>query len=332
MTTAGLPETYKGWVAAKASSGIASGEGELLGCSVTAQGPVGYFWQDDSTRNEVERIQLFAAVHDTPADLAIRWHLNEDLVLPGDLEGLRMTIEKFGYVFVTLDSLYNIAGGLELKEREVGTLFAEIKRSICDTTGCTVNVVDHMPWATDTNRKRLRSYGDVFKNAAIRAGIYIDAEGSKLWVEARGNNIRGFKRTPAYWDAERLELRLADANPVDTEALDRAVLEYVTEHPGRSQKSIEDGVEGGRGSIRNALQRLATLSSIAQGPGRHPAGKYWYPAGHAALHSPGDLLATPGDTSPDLSSNGNSPVSPTPRRGGDTSGESLEVVAAGAVP
>ena len=35
-----------------------------------------------------------------------------------------------------------------------------------------------MPWANETNRKRLRGYGDVFKNAAVRAGIYIDAEGN----------------------------------------------------------------------------------------------------------------------------------------------------------
>ncbi len=71
-------------------------------------------------------------------------------------------------------------------------------------------VVDHMPWATDTNRKRLRGYGDVFKNAAVRAGIYIDVDASKLYIEARGNNVVGFKRTPAYWDADRLMLRLVD--------------------------------------------------------------------------------------------------------------------------
>ena len=55
-----------------------------------------------------------------------------------------------------------------------------------------------MPWATDANRQRLRAYGGVFKNAATRFGIYIDANGKNLSIEARGNNIRGFKKRAAY--------------------------------------------------------------------------------------------------------------------------------------
>lgn len=329
VTTAGLPETYKGWVCAKKAAIIAAGEGELLGCEAVAQGPVGYFWQDDSTRNEAERVQLYAHAHNTPRDLPVRWFLNEDLRLPAGMDKLRATIEHYGFVYVVLDSFYNIAADVDLKDRDAGSVFAKIKTDICDPTGCTVDVVDHMPWATDTNRKRLRGYGDVFKNAAVRAGLYIDADGNKLYVEARGNNIRGFKRTAAYWDADRLELLLVEAAQADHEALDAATLDYVSSHPGDPEKDIEAGVEGGRESIRKSLERLATLGHIARGPGRHPRGKYWFPANHAALHSPDAPEATPGDTLFGTVENGHSPVSPIPRRGGDMSGESFEELVAG---
>jgi AAA domain len=240
VTTVGLPETFKGWVCAKKSQIIAAGEGELLGCRGLAQGPVGYFWQDDSTRNEAERIQLYARVHQTPRDLPIRWFLNEGLRLPRDIDRLRLTIEEYGFIYVVLDSFYNVASDIDLKERDAGLVFEQLKSQVCDPTGCTIDVVDHMPWATDTNRKRLRGYGDVFKNAAVRAGLYIDADGNKLYVEARGNNIRGFKRTPAYWDADALELRLVEAHETDTEALDLAVESHVEEHPGQTTTAIAE--------------------------------------------------------------------------------------------
>src|SRR5207245_561014 len=122
------------------------------------------------------------------------------LELPRDLDRLRATIEQHGFVLVVLDSFYNIASG-DLRDRDAGLIVAAIKNEVCDKTGCTVLIVDHMPWATDSNRSRLRTYGDVFKGAATRFGIYIDADGKKLYVEARGNNVKGFKKTPAYWDA-----------------------------------------------------------------------------------------------------------------------------------
>jgi hypothetical protein len=111
VVVAGLPETYKGWVCAKASAVVARGEGELFGCAAAAQGPVGYFWQDDSTRNEAERVQLFSRVHNAPRDLPVRWFLNEGAMLPDDLERLRATVERFGFVMVVLDSVYNFTPG-----------------------------------------------------------------------------------------------------------------------------------------------------------------------------------------------------------------------------
>ena len=215
----------------------------------------------------------------------------------------------------------------DLKERAAGIVYARIKTEVCDPTGCTVDVVDHMPWATDNNRKRLRGYGDVFKNAAVRAGLYIDADGNKLYVEARGNNIRGFKRTPAFWDSDTLELRLLEARDTNTEALDAAVLEHVKSHPGDSTNKVEEAVEGGRESIRQTLVRLATSNDIAPGPGRNRRGKYWYPRNHPVFNSPGDLLATSGESRQDTLQEGMSPDSPTPRRGGELAGDMTEELA-----
>ena len=317
---AGIPETYKSWVAQAITIGIARGEGEILGRRVVAQGNTGYFWQDDSRRNEAERIQTFERVRANPAGLPVRWFLNEGLELPRDVERLRATVKEHTLCLVVIDSFYNVALA-DLKDRDAGQIVAALKAQVCDPTGCTVLIVDHMPWATDSNRSRLRTYGDVFKGAAARFGIYIDAERTKLYVEARGNNVRGFKRTPAYWDAEALELRLVDKDEVDEEELDGRVLEYVTGHPGAVTKTVEDEVEGGRESIRKSLERLASHKLLASGPGRHPRGKYWYPANHEGLHSPGEWLAIPGDMSPGPLQGLQSPDSPTPRRGGESPGD-----------
>jgi hypothetical protein len=320
---AGIPETHKSWLAQAIAVGVARGEGEVLGKQVVAQGSVGYFWQDDSRRNEAERVQTLERVRANPAGLPLRWFLNEGLELPRDLERLRATVERFELCLVVIDSFYNVAADADLKDRDAGQIVAALKARVCDPTGCTVLIVDHMPWATDSNRARLRTYGDVFKGAATRFGIYIDAERKKLYVEARGNNIRGFKRSPAYWDAETLELRLADTEHVDADELDARVLKHVTEHPGDVTKKVEDEVAGGRESIRKSLERLASHELVATGPGRHPSGKYWYPVNHEALQSPGDSLATLGDMSPGPLQGQLSPESPLPRRGGDSAGDNM---------
>jgi hypothetical protein len=298
ISTAGLPETYKGWVCAKKADIIARGTGELFGCKAVASGPVGYFWQDDSERNEAERVQLYAQVHETPRDLQIRWFLNEDLELPRDLARLRATIEHHGFVYVVLDSFYNIAGSADLKDRDAGAIFAALKTQVCDPTGCTVDVVDHMPWATDTNRKRLRGYGDVFKNAAIRAGLYIDADGSKLYVEARGNNIRGFKRTPAYWDADALELRLAEPSETGAEEYEQRVLNYLAEHPWATTDELDAGVEGQAQRVRGARKRLLEAGRVCRAPspdlGRPGQAMRWN-INNQAPSSPVPLFGTPPD-------------------------------------
>jgi AAA domain len=314
-TIAGVPETHKTFVAQATAVRVARGAGEILGCPVAQAGRVGSFWQDDATREELERIKLFERVHAGPSGLALWWFLNLGLELPRDLDRLRATIDELRLDLVILDSFYNVATTVDLKDEGAERIVALLKLRIADATGCTVLIVDHMPWATEANRQRLRAYGGVFKNAATRFGIYIDAVGTNLHVEARGNNIVGFKKTPAYWDADTLELRLVDIQHADEEELDERVLTYVTDHPGEPQKTIEGEVEGGRESIRKALERLASHELLAKGPGRYPRGKYWYPASHYALHSPGDTQATLGDYSPELSQAHVSPDSPAPYRG-----------------
>lgn len=313
VTTAGLPETYKGWVCARKAALIAAGSGALFGCETLLQGNAGYFWQDDSTRNEAERVQLYARVHETPAELPVRWFLNEGLRLPDDLERLRATIERFELIYVVLDSFYNIAADVDLKDRDAGAIFATLKTDVCDPTGCTIDVVDHMPWANETNRKRLRGYGDVFKNAAVRAGIYIDANGSKLYVEARGNNIRGFKRTPAYWDADALELRLVEASETSAETYEQRLIDYLAEHPWTTTDDLIDKVEGRSKELRAARARLFYAGRLIKVPSAevgHPGKGLRWNLSSEATSTPVPLFAdTPGHPSPKTTEN------PEPRPG-----------------
>lgn len=210
-TIAAVPESHKSWLAQAIAVRVAAGQGWVLGRQVKSQGPVGYVWQDDSTREEAERVKAFEAAHAQPRDLAITWFLNPGLTFPRDFARLRSTIQRQQLVLVVLDSLYNFLPGVDLKDDLPEKIIAQLKTEICDPTGCSVLVVDHMPWATEQNRSRLRAYGGVFKNAATRFGIYIDIVNDKIHIEARGNNITGFKSL-AYWDDDDLELKLVAGN------------------------------------------------------------------------------------------------------------------------
>jgi putative DNA primase/helicase len=286
-TIAGVPETHKSFLAQATATRCSAGAGEILGCSVTEAARVGYFWNDDSTREEAERVQLFQQVEQSPANLSLWWFLNKDVRLPRDISRLRATVEALALELLILDSFYNFAAG-DLKDDDAEKIVALLKREISDPTGCTVLIVDHMPWATDTNRQRLRAYGGVFKSAATRFGIYIDAVGKNLSIEARGNNIRGFKKHPAYWDEESLELRLIDVQRQDEEALDAEVASYVEEHPGESTKAIASALEKRRENVSKALERLQDPGRLnpvnfktSRELGRSGTGKYWFPHNHA---------------------------------------------------
>jgi hypothetical protein len=304
-TIAGVPETYKSWLAQSIAIRVAQGHGTVLGCEVTCAVAVGYFWQDDSTREEAERIKVFQAVHEAPAGLPLRWFLNKGLQLPADLARLVTTIHAHTLGLVVLDSFYNFLPGIDLKDEGAEQIVATLKREVADATGCTVLIVDHMPWATDTNRQRLRAYGGVFKNAATRFGIYIDANGNNLHIEARGNNIRGFKKHPAYWDNDTLELRLIEAGDHDEKVEQKAeqIAALLEAEPPKtySTTAIRKAVKGGNETVDQAL-RLLTLSGRVQTlPTDDPAGsgspgrsKGWYASIHTGLNTPSALpLDTP---------------------------------------
>jgi hypothetical protein len=213
-TIAALPERYKSWVANELAFKVASAEGRLFGQAViTKSGPVGYWWQDDSLANEVNRARAYASRHGHSAELPIRWHLNEGLRLPDDIPALVKEIEDERQVLVILDSLYNFLPGLDLKDEAVAAVLQRVKTEVCDRTGATVCYVDHAPWPNEGNRGQRRGYGSVFKAAAIRWGIFLERPGSTLYLEATGNNVRGIKRSVAVWEEEELELRLVEVTP-----------------------------------------------------------------------------------------------------------------------
>jgi hypothetical protein len=345
-TIAGVPETQKSWLACEIASAVALGEGEVLGRNVVSQGPVGYFWQDDSKRAYAERVQLFSRVRETPVDLRIRWFLNEGVTLPGDVERIAATVERYGLVLVVVDSVYNFVPPAGLKDTEMGALYADLKWRVCDRTGATVIGVDHMPWATEANRQRLRAYGDVFKGAAARFGIYIDANGSKLHVEARGNNVRGFRRTPARWNPERLALELVETGDADERDRRRAAaVEWIVErvesdHPLTATRLeaaflAEHDYKGARARFREALKGLTEAPEESEVDGEPTAdrnrlavrdggpnnSKLIYPARFLGSPSAETLFGEPGEPDSQPDAGGGSPVPPPVRSTADGNGE-----------
>lgn len=312
-TIAGVPETHKSWLAVAVAVRCAQGSGSVLGCDVVGPINVGYFWQDDSTREEAERVKLFHAAHATPAELPLRWFLNEGLALPDDLPRLALTVRELHLGLIVVDSFYNFLPGIALKDEGAEQVVAMLKREIADETGCTVLIVDHMPWATDTNRQRLRAYGGVFKNAATRFGIYIDAVGKNLSIEARGNNIRGFKKHPAYWDNDALELRLVEATDHDEKVEERAelVADWLESNPGTHSKTAIRKAVGGRAEITDqALNLLKTrdrVIDLSESAGTGADARGW----KATLHAETALSLLDG-TTPDSNGAGQTTTTPVP--------------------
>jgi hypothetical protein len=242
-TIAALPERYKSWLALEVALKVAGG-GLVLGrFKVLHEGPVGYWWQDDSRENEGARIQAYANRHNLTEALPVRWHLNEGLRLPDDLPHLREEIEREGQVLSVLDSYYNFVPGLELKAEDSALVLGAIKTEVTDPTGCAVCVIDHSPWPTEGNEGQRRGYGSVFKAAVIRWGIYLDRKGESLFVEARGNNLAGLKRTPIVWNDERLELQLVEPESHEVDLGERLV-GFLRKNPGATTSAVRTGVEG----------------------------------------------------------------------------------------
>jgi KaiC/GvpD/RAD55 family RecA-like ATPase len=291
----GVPESHKTFLATDIAVCVARGEGEVLGCRIERQANVAFVWQDDSTRNEMERVQLYAKRRDLPNGVPVLWILNQDVQLPRDIPRLVETIRNHKIGLLVLDSLYNFTAHLDLKDRDGGKLFAELKARICDTTGCTVLVVDHMPWATETNRAHLRAYGDVFKGAAARFGIYIDAVNGKLYVEARGNNVRGFKKCLAYWNEEQLRLCLVDSAKTeeDFEAVCAGVLDFLSNAAEpQSTSAVRKGAGGRSTTVDSALEMLKERGHVhdlgrnsGTWSGRRGDPRYWKARDHAETTS-----------------------------------------------
>jgi len=327
----GLPFTRKSWFAqGDLAHKVAAGEGLVLGrYPVLVGGPVVVCWQDDSTAKMLERIQLYASRHSYPDNLPLRFLLNEGIRLPDDLPELRALLEREGAVLLVLDSLYNVvAPKLALKEEGVAEVLKGLKADLCDPLGCTVAVVDHAPWPTESNRGQRRAYGSVFKTAAVRWAIHLEADASdesKLYVEASGNNVAGFRRSLAAWDEDALEIRLLDVQRIADEERDELVLKYLREAGWASTKAVTEGVTGRAQNVRESLRRLDEAGTITSASsrelGRPGTGTYWNLAQGAAVSLVPLPGTTPDDPAPGYVTNTEGrPVVPPPKGGRPSAG------------
>jgi AAA domain len=330
---AGLPFARKSWAALELAHKVAAGEGEVFRrCEVVKGGPVVYVWQDDSEAKELERLQLYAARQDYPDTLPLRFLLNEGVRLPDDLDALAAMVKDLGAVLLIVDSLYNaLSPKVKLKDEEVAIVLAEIKAGLCDQTGATAALVDHAPWPTEGNRGQRRAYGSVFKTAAVRWAIHLEADAkddTSLHIEASGNNVAGFRRTPARWDDEALEIRLLEVEPVNEEALDEEVCAYVQEHPGEATTPLSKRVGHRRETVVAALDRLFEAGCLtfktSRDLGLPGTGRYWFPlndAGSEASQTDG----TAQDALPwEVATEGEASQPSPPRRGDASRDESLK--------
>ena len=206
----GPPESFKSFMALGIAFSLAVGADVLEQFQTFEPVPVGYVWQDDSEANELRRIKSYAVAHGIQ-DAPIRFYLNQGWTLPRDVKRLKREIQRHGLRLIVLDSLYNFLDpSLAMSDENVGHLFNEIKSQICDTTGCSVLIVDHAPW-----NNAERPYGSVFKTAAVRWWISmkakeLDDEGVIIEVNPNTNNMPTQERFYVEWDSLYFGLRIKE--------------------------------------------------------------------------------------------------------------------------
>jgi hypothetical protein len=282
----GLPYLHKSAVALELAVKVAKGRGMFLGrYPIKAQAKVAYYWADDSRPQELKRIQAYAQAHELAGrDVQVGFYLNPGLTLPDDLNVIKRHVRDHGYRLLVFDSLYNFADFDFVKDTgAVKHLYTTLKRLCDDVEGLTIVLVDHASKPSDSNRDRddsISSFGSVWKAAAVRCSIVVTKKGQSLFVSATGNNVKGFPKTAAYFNQERLELALAEEKEPDPEReskLDDLVLDYIRRNPGRSTNHICRNVKGRAADIGAAVARLAaanlvydTYQSYSQLLGRNP--------------------------------------------------------------
>jgi len=232
---------------------VAGGGESVLGLDVETHGPVGYWWQDDSKEAELERLKAYAGQHGYTGDVPIRWHLNENLRFPDNVDSLRAEIRARGPGLRRTRQPLQLPSASHQAQGRGGRAGPRPRQEQGrDPTGCAVAFVDHSPWPSDANRGQLRGSGGVFKAAAIRWGVYLERKkgSGEVWIEARGNNVAGFRRKLFLWDEDALEFCPVDRQQIAQDDLEKRI--YDTSRDTRAPR---------RPRLRMASQASATESA-----------------------------------------------------------------------
>jgi hypothetical protein len=299
---AGDPGVGKSLVALGSAVMAANGGGELLGEPITARRAL--FFDLESPDDVVyQRLYAFGLRGNAGGFAYVHRPAYFNLLDSESFSRLRATIAATSAELVVIDSLRRAAPGLDENDsRDVSILFTAL-RDIAAELGCTIIVIHHPRKPVgDAKVEALyaaRGSGDLI--GSVDSYLFFRKLSGGLIRIEHGKARRGREHEPVCFrilEGEAgepvIEHVAVEAGPEDEE-LYEAVVAYVREHPGEPQSAIEDEVEGSRDRVRKALLCGASNKVLARGPGRAKNGKYWYPADHAALGSPGDHGASGGE-------------------------------------
>lgn len=263
---AGLPEVGKGWLMLELAWRVASGTGKFLDTyAIRRTGPVLYWWEDTSTVQARKRVRRFNEANGVNPEIRVDYHLVERLAFDAVLEALKREITEHEYALVILDSLYNFAeGGYKLSDEDAASLILRAK-DVCDETGAAIAFVDHMPWPTEASKGgRTRAYGSVFKNAASRWGLYLEAgkTDGEAWFSARGNNVEGAPKQLAIFDRETFRWKLVDVSSESEADKRAAMLDVIGGKPGITTTPLFEEIGGRHEVLRGVRAELESEGLI----------------------------------------------------------------------
>jgi hypothetical protein len=299
----GDPGVGKSMVALRLAVLVARGGGRLLDEPAGA-GPTVYVDLENTIDVVLDRLRGFSV---TPAKTSGLGYVLRpsgfNLAQPAWRDRLRATLDAHRPRLLIIDSLRRAAPGLEENDSAAVSALLDPIRDLAAAANCAIILVHHPRKPLGGEKVdalyAARGSGDLTGSADVV--LYFRRLSGGLVRIEQPKARRGHPHAPAHYriaeDADGLpHVELVEVDEGADDELFDAVIAHVTGQPGEAQKTIEDEVTGSRRRVREALERGATLGQLALGPGRHPRGKYWYPANHAAIHSPGDTGAIPGDT------------------------------------
>ena len=265
---AGIPKTYKSWLALDLAVSVVTGT-SFLGFPIRRSGPVIYLDGESIPGMLQDRLRLLIAGRGLDADAVHDLHIHSGrpvrLDSEEELEELGFAVFSLGAQLVVIDPLVRFHGCDENRADEIAAFLGGL-RGISNKCGTGFVVVHHFtkspPSSKRINGNHMRGSGDLY--GWMDCAIYTRHDGQNIQAQFESRYSLApdpLKMHPVITD-ERAEIALLDSRG-SSSAKGRCLIDLLSRHPeGLSGYQIREalGVSNSRlGQLVGSIQGQVTL-------------------------------------------------------------------------